>query len=95
MSIIEKLFYGGIQPFERTYPKGSPYAKAVHLRNRKLEGLIEKLGEEEKKSFENYRGLQSEAERFLCCDMFSYGLKLGVMLTAEAFIGRGEITGGE
>ena len=86
MDIIRELWYGNVAPFEQC-TRGDKQMKellSLMVRNRDElgEGLTKKQKETLEKFEEALNEMHSSAER----DAFSYGLRLGIRLTAEAFL---------
>lgn len=95
-SILEEFAYGNISPEVRFFKRNSQYGKAVEVLSYNEEKLIAKLNEEDKSLFEKYVEAQGEINRLTAIDNLLYGYKLGLIMTAEAFVTSGElIAGGE
>ena len=86
-SIIAELFYGNITPSERSYCKTGEYAHILQLVTRNEEKLTETLSEAQKETFEMFKDGTSELSSMTEVTAFTIGFKLGLRLTAEAFIG--------
>ena len=86
-SIIAELFYGNITPSERSYCKTGEYAHILQLVTRNEEKLTETLSEAQKETFEKFKDGTSELSSMTEVAAFTIGFKLGLRLTAEAFIG--------
>ena len=86
-SIIAELFYGNITPSERSYCKTGEYAHILQLVTRNEEKLTETLSEAQKETFEKFKDGTSELSSMTEVTAFAIGFKLGLRLTAEAFIG--------
>ena len=86
-SIIAELFYGNITPSERSYCKTREYAHILQLVTRNEEKLTETLSEAQKETFEKFKDGTSELSSMTEVTAFTIGFKLGLRLTAEAFIG--------
>lgn len=86
-SIIAELFYGDITPSERSYCKTGEYAHILQLVTRNEEKLTETLSEAQKETFEKFKDGTSELSSMTEVTAFTIGFKLGLRLTAEAFIG--------
>ena len=86
-SIIAELFYGNITPSERSYCKTGEYAHILQLVTRNEEKLTETLSEAQKETFEKFKDGTSELSGMTEVTAFTIGFKLGLRLTAEAFIG--------
>lgn len=86
-SIIKELYYGNITPSERSYCKTGEYAHILQLVTRNEEKLTETLSEAQKETFEKFKDGTSELSSMTEVTAFTLGFKLGLRLTAEAFIG--------
>ena len=84
--IMQELYYGRISPFEKHYEPDSEYMRLAKRQERSLDKFMSTLNEQEKEMFEEYCDAQGEIENFIDCDMFTYGLRFGVLLMAEAFM---------
>lgn len=91
-SVLEELYYGNIGPSKKIHGQDSPFVQAAKLKSRNLDKLMELLNEQEKELFEKYADTQSELEDISSYAKFTYGLKFGVLLMAEVFVGMGEVT---
>ena len=91
-SMIEKLYYDNIQNAIEN-GQDSHSAQADCLVNRCLEKLTAVLNDSEKELFGKYCDAQEEAEEITRFHIFTYALKLGILLMAEAFTGKGNIAG--
>ena len=86
-SIIEELYYGNITPSEHSYCKTGEYAHILQLVARNEEKLTETLTEAQKETFKKFKDGTSELNGMTEVTDFTLGFKLGLRLTAEAFIG--------
>ena len=86
-SIIAELFYGNITPSERSYRRTGEYAYILQLVARNGEKLTETLTKAQKETFEKFNDCTSENSSMTEVTAFTLGFKLGLRLTAEAFIG--------
>ena len=86
-SIIGELYYGNITPSERSYRKTGEYAHILQLVTRNEEKLMQTLTEAQKETFEKFKDGTSELNGMTEVTAFTLGFKLGLRLTAEAFIG--------
>ena len=86
-NIIDDLFHSNINPSERFYPQTPEYLKAAKLRDMHYEKLEKALNEEEMEAFDKYCDAQGEIEGIGRYDIFSYALKVGILLMAEIFMG--------
>ena len=86
-STIEELYYGNIPLSERDFKKNSEYAHILQLVSRHEENLASTLTEVQKETFEKFKDGTAEIEGMTEVTAFTIGFKLGLHLTAEAFIG--------
>ena len=86
-SIIAELFYGNIAPSEHSYRRTGEYAHILKIVARHEEKLTETLTEAQKETFEKFKDGTSELSSMTEVTAFTIGFKLGLRLTAEAFIG--------
>ena len=86
-SIIEELYYGNITPSEHSCRMAGEYAHILQLVARNEEKLTETLTEAQKETFEKFKDNTSELNGMTEVTAFTLGFKLGLRLTAEAFIG--------
>jgi len=92
-SILEQVYCGNICSDSKRYSPYSPFVEAAHLKSRNLDKLMERLDDSEKELFEKYCDAQLEIEGITRYDTFTYALKFGILLMAEVFMGKEEITG--
>lgn len=85
-STIEKLYYGNIPLSERDFKRNGEYAQVLKLTAQNEEKLTEMLTESQKETFQKYKDCTSELESMTEVTTFALGFKLGLRLTAEAFI---------
>ena len=85
-SIIEELYYGNITPSERSYRRTGEYAHILQLVTRNEEELTQTLTEAQKETFEKFKDGTSELNGMTEVTAITLGFKLGLQLTAEAFI---------
>lgn len=86
-SIIEELYYGNISPTDRDIIRGGTYSHILNLVTRNEEKLTETLTEAQKETFKKFKDGTSELSSMTEVTAFTIGFKLGLRLTAEAFIG--------
>lgn len=86
-SIIEELYHGNITPSDRSFCRTGEYAHILQLVSRNEEKLTETLTEAQKETFEKFKDGTSELNGMTEVTAFTIGFKLGLRLTAEAFIG--------
>lgn len=94
-SILEEFAYGNISPGEQFYKHDSEYGKAMDLLTRYEEKLFLILSEDEKKLFQKYINAQGDVNRLTAVNNFICGYKLGLVMTAEAFVGMYDLTSDE
>ena len=90
-SILEEFAYGNISPEAQSFSRNSEYGRALALAGRHEETLLKKLNAEEKEVLEKYIDAQTEVNRLTAVKNLLYGYKLGVLMTAEAFITGGDL----
>ena len=95
-SILEEFAYGNISPEVQAFKPDSPYGQVMKAAAGNEQKLLAKLSEEEKIIFEKFIDTQFEINHLTAVKNFIYGYKLGLLMTAEAFItGRELVTGEE
>jgi hypothetical protein len=95
-SILEEFAYGNISPEARSFKRNSPYGEAMRAVSGNEEKLLARLNEEDKLLFQKYVEAQAEVNQLTAVSNLIYGFKLGLMMTAEAFVtGESLIVGGE
>ncbi|WZL78841.1 hypothetical protein QBE55_01320 [Eubacteriales bacterium mix99] len=92
MSIIEEVYYNNLV-YAIENGEDSQSAHAEQLQDKCLKNLKAVLNDSEKELFERYCDAQESVEEFTHYHIFAYALKLGILLMAEAFAGRKDITG--
>ena len=85
-SIIEDLYYGNIPLSERGFRRTGEYAHILQLATRNEEKLVETLTEAQKETFGKFKDNTLELNTATEVTAFTIGFKLGLRLTAEAFI---------
>ena len=94
-SILEEFAYGNISPEVQTFKRNSELGQAMRAASKGEERLLGKLNGEEKAIFQKYIDAQSEVNQLTAVKNLIYGYKLGLLMTAEAFITGGECIIGE
>ena len=95
-SILEEFAYGNISPEVRFFKRNSQYGEAMRVLSGNEEKLLARLNEEEKVLFQEYVDAQGEVNQLTAVSNLIYGYKLGLIMTAEAFVTSEElIAGGE
>lgn len=91
MSILEEFAYGNISPESQGFARGSEYAKALEMLTGNEKNLLERLGGEDKETLQKFIETQEDINRLTAVKNLIYGYKLGLIMTAEAFVGMGEL----
>ncbi len=90
-SILEEFAYGNISPEARFFRRNSEYGEAIRIVSGNEEKLLARLNEDEKILFQKYVNAQGELNRLTAVDNLIYGYKLGLIMTAEAFVGMDDL----
>ena len=85
-SIIEDLYYDNIPLSERDFKRNSEYVHILQLAARNEEKLTETLTEAQKEAFGKFKDNTSELTSMTEITAFTIGFKLGLRLTAEAYV---------
>lgn len=86
MKILNELYYGNINPSERSYAYSKEIQKLAHKITEYETTLMAGLNDEQKKlfrSFDNCVTRLYELENRYC---FTNGFRLGVRMTSESFL---------
>jgi hypothetical protein len=95
-SILEEFAYGNVSPEVQFFKKDTKYGRAIELASHIEQKLLDRLGVDDKDLFEKYVDAQGEVNQLAAVKNLVYGYKLGLIMTAEAFIGMDELySGGE
>lgn len=95
-SILEELTYGKVSPEVQFFKKDSKYGRAIELVSRIKQKLLDRLGADDKDLFEKYADAQGKINQLTAVKNLVYGYMLGLIMTAEAFIGVDDLySGGE
>jgi hypothetical protein len=95
-SILEEFAYGNISPEAQFFRRGSEYGEAMRVLVGNEEKLRARLDEDETILFEKYMDAQGELSRLTAVRNLIYGYRLGLIMTAEAFVGMDDLVmGGE
>jgi len=94
-SILEEFAYGNISPEAQFFKRDSEFGKAMELVSRNEQKLLDRLGADDKDLFQKYIDAQGEVNRLTAVKNLIYGYKLGLIMTAEAFVGSGDLIVGE
>lgn len=87
MTTLENFYYGNIVPAEKDIRRGSEYSKLLNLSVRNEEKLLPTLSEEQKVIFEKYKDCVIEMNSISEKEAFVEGMKLGIKIIAETYIG--------
>ena len=86
MDIIKELWYGNVAPFEHCTRGDKQMKELLSLMARNRDELGEGLTEKQKETLEKFEEALNEMHSIAERDAFSYGLRLGIRLMAEAFL---------
>ena len=86
MKLINELWYGNVAPFEQCTRGDKQMKELLSLMARNRDELGEGLTEKQKETLEKFEEVLNEMHGIAERDAFSYGLRLGIRLTAEAFL---------
>ena len=86
MKTIDELWYGNIAPFEQCTRGDKRLKELLKLVARNREDLDGTLTDKQKETLEKFEEALNEMHGIAERDAFSYGLRLGIRLTAEAFL---------
>jgi hypothetical protein len=85
-SILEEFAYGNVSPEPRFFKHGSRYDDEMRALVSNEDKLNARLVGEDKEAFEKFAEAQLEINRLTAMENFIYGFKLGLLMTAEAFV---------
>ena len=94
-SILKEFAYGNVSPEIQTFTPNSDYGQAVRAVSSGEEKLLNKLSGDEKNIFQRYAVAQSELNLLTAVKNLVYGYKLGLIMTAEAFVTSGDLIASE
>lgn len=95
-SILEEFACGNVSPETQYFKRDSRYGRAMELVSRNEQKLLDRLGAEDKDLFQKYVDAQGEVNQLTAVQNLVYGYRLGLVMTAEAFVGMDSlIAGGE
>jgi hypothetical protein len=87
MTTLENLYYGNIVPADKDIRRGSEYSKLLNLSVRNEEKLMPTLSKEQKVIFEKYKDCVIEMNSISEKEAFVEGMKLGIKIIAETYLG--------
>jgi len=93
-SILEEFAYGNISPNTKTFKRNSQYDKTLSAVVALEKSLMQKLNEEEKFIFKQFVDAQGDIIQLTAVKNLVYGYKLGLLMTAEAFITSDDLVDG-
>jgi len=93
-SILEEFFWGNISPEVQCVEKNSEYEKIMRVICNTEEKLLERLGEDDKGTLKTYIDAQMDLNALTAVKSQIYGYKLGVLMTAEAYVTGGDLIAG-
>ena len=86
MNFIEELYYGNINPNEKSYKKATPYDKALSIFTANEDKLKEALSGEHLKLFNELVNASDEISAISSVENFKMGFRLGVMMMCDSLI---------
>lgn len=93
-SILEEFAYGNISPEVQSFKRDSPYGEAMSAVSSNEEKLLCILTGKEKILFQKFVEAQGEVNQLTAAKSLVYGFKLGLLMTAEAFVTSGGLIAG-
>lgn len=87
MTTLENFYYGNIVPADKDIRHGSEYSKLLNLSVRNEGKLLPTLSREQKTIFEKYKDCVIEMNSISEKEAFVEGMKLGIKIIAETYIG--------
>lgn len=85
MNFIEELYYGNINPNQKTFEKGTQFAKALKLFCESESKLTEALTGENLKLFNDMVNAGDEITACTAVENFKIGFVLGVRMMVDCF----------
>lgn len=86
MSILEKLWYGEVEPSEYDVSSCEEYKKLLSLNNRNEEKLLATMSNEQKELFDKCMECVEELQALAECMLFQNSFKLGGKIMAEVMM---------
>lgn len=90
-SILEEFAYGNLMPEAPFFKNASEYTQAMECVSRSEHELLERLGTADQEIFRAYVDMQGEVQQLAAVKNLIYGFKLGLIMTAESFIGMDDL----
>ena len=94
-SILEEFAYGNVSPEVQFFKRNSRYGEAMEALAINEEKLLGKLNGDEREIFQKFVDAQGEVNELTAVENLIYGFKLGLIMTAEAFITSSDLVAGE
>ena len=94
-SILEEFAYGNISPGTQFFKRDSEFGRAMKLASDNEQILLSRLGADDKELFEKCIDAEGEVNRLTAVKNLVYGYRLGLTMTAEAFVGAESLLIGE
>ena len=86
MLILEDLYFGDVQPSERSFKRNSQYAKALDDLVKAGDALTDTLTEKQKEMFEDYITAQREVNVLTDCETFIYAFRLSAKIIIDVLM---------
>ena len=86
MSILEKLWYGEVEPSEYDVSSYKEYKKLLSLIDRNEEKLRATMTDEQKELFDKYMECVEDLQTLTDCMLFQSSFKLGGRIMAEVIV---------
>ena len=86
-SILEVFAYGNISPEAQFFKRDSEFGRALNVVTSNEQKLLDRLGADDKTLFGKYIDAQGEVNKLTAVKNFVYSYKLGLLMTAEAYVG--------
>jgi len=86
-SILEEFACGNISPVTQVFRRDSEYGRAMKLAVDSEQELLTRLEADDRALFEKCIDAEGEVNRLTAVKNLIYGYKLGLTMTAEAFVG--------
>ena len=83
MLILEDLYFGDVQPSERSFKRNSQYAKALDDLVKAGDALTDTLTEKQKEMFEEFMTAQREVTVLTDCETFIYAFRLAAKIMID------------
>ena len=91
-SILEEFAYGNLRLKPQSFEQNPIYCEAVKFARINEKRLLAKLNEDEKDTFQKFIDAQNDVTQQTAIECLVRGYKLGVLITAEAFVTSEDLT---